>query len=100
MLKTRNPANIAPPAAMYSHSVEIPPNARWLVTAGQVGVTPEGEVPEGFEAQHDLIWQNTLKILEDAGFGPEHIVRLRAADLPDLTTALTLPSLPPTPSRA
>ena len=76
MLVTRNPANIAPPAAMYSHSVEIPPNARWLVTAGQVGVTPEGTVPEGFEAQHDLIWQNTLAILEDAGFGPEHIVRL------------------------
>ena len=76
MLKTRNPANIAPPAAMYSHSVEVPPNARWLVTAGQVGITPEGEVPEGFEAQHDLIWQNTLKILADAGFGPEHIVRL------------------------
>ena len=76
MLKTRNPSNIAPPAAMYSHSVEVPPNARWLVTAGQVGVTPEGEVPEGFEAQHDLIWQNTLKVLADAGFGPEHIVRL------------------------
>ena len=67
MLVTRNPANIAPPAAMYSHSVEVPPNARWLVTAGQVGVTPEGTVPEGFEAQHDLIWQNTLAILEDAG---------------------------------
>ena len=61
---------------MYSHSVEVPPNARWLVTAGQVGITPEGEVPEGFEAQHDLIWQNTLKVLADAGFGPEHIVRL------------------------
>ena len=76
MLKTRNPSNIAPPAAMYSHSVEVPPNARWLVTAGQVGITPEGEVPEGFEAQHDLIWQNTLKVLADAGFGPEHIVRL------------------------
>ena len=76
MLKTRNPSNIAPPAAMYSHSVEVPPNARWLVTAGQVGVTPEGEVPEGFEAQHYLIWQNTLAILADAGFGPEHIVRL------------------------
>jgi hypothetical protein len=30
MLKTRNPLSIAPPAAMYSHSVEIPPNARWL----------------------------------------------------------------------
>ena len=76
MLKTRNPSTIAPPAAIYSHSVEVPPNARWLVTAGQVGVRPDGTIPDGFEAQHDQIWQNTLAILEDAGFGPEHIVRL------------------------
>ena len=60
MLTTRNPSTIAPPAAMYSHSVEVPANARWLVTAGQVGTAPDGSVPEGFEAQHDQIWQNTL----------------------------------------
>ena len=54
MLKTRNPSSVAPPAAMYSHSVEIPPNARWLVTAGQVGVRPDGTIPDGFELQHGL----------------------------------------------
>jgi enamine deaminase RidA (YjgF/YER057c/UK114 family) len=76
MLKTSNPKTIAPPAAMYSHSVEIPPNARWLFTAGQVGTRPDGSVPEGFEEQHDQIWQNTLAILADAGMGPEDIVRI------------------------
>ncbi len=76
MLKTSNPPNVAPPAAMYSHSVEIPPNARWLFTAGQVGLRPDGTLPEGFEAQHDQIWKNTLAILEAAGMGPENIVRL------------------------
>src|SRR5664280_3456745 len=76
MLKTRNPPTVAPPAAMYSHSVEVPPNARWLFTAGQVGVRPDGTLPEGFEAQHDQIWQNTLAILTDASMGPENIVRL------------------------
>src|SRR5262245_36806298 len=76
MLKTRNPAAVAPPAAMYSHSVEVPPNARWLFTAGQVGVRPDGSVPDTFEEQHDQIWQNTLAILADAGMGPENIVRL------------------------
>ena len=44
MLKTRNPPTVAPPAAMYSHSVEIPPNARWLYTAGQVGVRLDGPI--------------------------------------------------------
>jgi 2-iminobutanoate/2-iminopropanoate deaminase len=76
MLKTRNPSTVAPPAGVYSHCVEVPPNARWLVTAGQVGVRPDGTIPEGFEAQHDQIWQNTLAILADAGMGPENIVRL------------------------
>lgn len=76
LLKTRNPSSVAPPAGIYSHAVEVPPNARWLVTAGQVGVRPDGTVPEGFEAQHDQIWRNTLAILEDAGMGPENIVRL------------------------
>lgn len=76
MLKTRNTPGIAPPAALYSHSVEVPPNARWLYTAGQVGMRPDGTLPEGFEAQHDQIWQNTLAILAEAGMGPEDIVRL------------------------
>ena len=61
---------------MYSHSVEVPANARWLLTAGQVGVAPDGTIPEGFEAQHDQIWQNTIAILNDAGFGVEDIVRI------------------------
>jgi len=76
MLKARNPSAIAPPAAKYSHSVEVPPNARWLFTAGQVGVRPDGSIAEGFEAQHDQIWRNTLTILGDAGMGVEDIVRL------------------------
>jgi enamine deaminase RidA (YjgF/YER057c/UK114 family) len=76
MLKTSNPPTVAPPAAMYSHCVEVPPNARWLFTAGQVGVRPDGTLAEGFEAQHDQIWRNTLAILADAGMGPENIVRL------------------------
>jgi 2-iminobutanoate/2-iminopropanoate deaminase len=76
MLKTRNPSAIAPPAAKYSHSVEVPPNARWLFTAGQAGVRLDGTIPDSFEAQHDQIWQNTLAILADAGMGAEDIVRL------------------------
>ena len=38
MLVTRSPETVAPPGGLYSHSVEIPPNARWLYLAGQIGV--------------------------------------------------------------
>lgn len=76
MLKTNNPKTIAPPAALYSHSVEVPANARWLFTAGQVGIRPDGTLPDDFAGQHEQIWKNTLAILADAGMGPENIVRL------------------------
>ncbi len=76
MLKAKNPSSVAPPVAKYSHSVEVPPNARWLYLAGQVGIAPDGSLPEGFEAQHDQIWQNTLAILAESGMGPEDIVKI------------------------
>ena len=60
MLKTSNPPTMPPPAGYYSQVVEVPPNARWVVLAGQICVRPDGTTPEGFEAQHDQIWQNTI----------------------------------------
>ena len=75
MLITRNPETVAPPG-LYSHSVEIPPNARWLYVAGQVGKKPDGTMPESLEEQDEQIWNNTLLILEDAGFGVQDIVKL------------------------
>jgi enamine deaminase RidA (YjgF/YER057c/UK114 family) len=41
-----------------------------------VGVRPDGTLAEGFEDQHDQIWQNTLAILAAANMGPENIVHL------------------------
>jgi 2-iminobutanoate/2-iminopropanoate deaminase len=75
VLKTSNPSTVAPPAARYSHSVQIPANARIVYTAGQVGLRPDGTLPEGFAAQHEQVWLNTLAILKDAGMGPEDIVK-------------------------
>lgn len=76
MLITRNPSTIAPPVGAYSHGVEVPANARWLTIAGQAGIRPDGTLAEGFEAQHVVIWENTLAILADAGMGPEDIVHI------------------------
>ena len=76
MLTTRNPETVAPPAGLYSHSVEIPPNARWLYLAGQVGVKPDGTIPESLEEQDEQCWKNIVCVLEDAGFGVENIVKL------------------------
>lgn len=76
MLKHLNPETIAKPAGRYSHVVEVPPNARWLYIAGQVGVKPDGTMLEGFEAQADQAWRNLKAALEAAGMGLEHLVRI------------------------
>ena len=75
-LKLYVPDTIAPPAAHYVHGIEVPANARWLYTAGQVGLTKDGEIPDGFEAQSHQIWKNTIEILKAANMGVEDIVKL------------------------
>lgn len=39
-------------------------------------MAPDGSIPESFDDQADQVWRNTLAILEDAGMGPEDIVKL------------------------
>jgi len=76
MLKTHNPPTIAPPAGAYNHVVEVPPNARWAVLAGQVGITVDGIVPDGFDAQHEQVWKNCLAGLAHVGMSAKDIVRI------------------------
>lgn len=76
MLKTLVPSTIAPPNGIYSHGIVVPPNARWLFTAGQVGVKPDGTIAEGFAAQHEQAWSNMVAVLAAAGMGVGDIVRL------------------------
>ena len=63
----RTPSTVAPPFGPYSHAVEVSPNSRLLYISGEVGVLPDGIVPEGIEAQADASWRNIISILEDAG---------------------------------
>jgi enamine deaminase RidA (YjgF/YER057c/UK114 family) len=89
VLKRHNPATVAAPFARYSHGVEAPANARWLHVSGQVGVTPEGKVADGAEAQIEQAWRNVLSVLEAAGIGPHDLVKVTTLllDRADLPTA-------------
>ena len=48
-LKRHNPAEIVKSFATYSQGVEVPPNARWLYVAGQVGVNVPDHGADGGE---------------------------------------------------
>ena len=76
MNKKHVPDTIAPPLAAYSHGIEVPPNARVLHTAGQVGILPDGTTPEGIEAQTEATWVNLMAILESAGMGIDDVVKV------------------------
>jgi 2-iminobutanoate/2-iminopropanoate deaminase len=91
MLKHHNPKAVAPPFSRYSHAVEAPDNARWLYVSGQVGVTPEGKIAEGAEAQIEQAWRNVLSVLAAAGMGAHDLVKVTTylVNRADLATART-----------
>ena len=72
------PAAIAPPFARYSHGIAVPAGSRIAVTSGQLGMTADGAVPQGTEAQADICFANIAAILAEAGMGLADIVRLNA----------------------
>lgn len=76
MNKFFSPPSISPPLGHYSHGAETPPNARWLQVAGQVGVLPDGSVPDDMAGQSHAAWQNVVAVLKGAGMDVEDIVSL------------------------
>lgn len=73
----RNPDAVRPPGGRYSHSMEVESGARWLYVAGQTGVAPDGDVPDGIVAQAELAWSNLVAVLADAGYAMEDVVQMK-----------------------
>ncbi len=77
-MRRLNPPTIHPPFANYAHGVEIDPGARYVFCSGQLGVAPDGVVPEGAEAQARLCFQAIVAILSEAGMTLADVVRINA----------------------
>lgn len=78
MKRTLNPSTIRAPFAQYSHAVEVPAPTRMVFASGQLGVSPDDEVPESVEAQAVLCFENIKAILAEAGMTLAHVVRFSA----------------------
>lgn len=72
------PKSIKPPFARYSHGVEVPAGKRLVVTSGQLGIAPDGAVPDDAGAQAELCFRNVEAILAEAGMGLANIIRINA----------------------
>jgi 2-iminobutanoate/2-iminopropanoate deaminase len=70
------PNTVAAPFGPYSHAVEVPGGSRLLYISGEVGVLPDGTVPDGIEAQAEACWRNIIAILADAGMGIGDLVKI------------------------
>jgi enamine deaminase RidA (YjgF/YER057c/UK114 family) len=75
-MKIHNPPAIADPIGTYSHGIEVPPNARWLYVAGQIGIRKDGSVPATIEGQTEVAWQNVVAILDAAGMKVTDLVKI------------------------
>src|SRR6201997_5040939 len=60
----------------FSHGLEFSANGRWVVLAGQTGGDEKGDYAPDLAAQVGSALKRIIKLLTEAGAGPEHIVRL------------------------
>jgi enamine deaminase RidA (YjgF/YER057c/UK114 family) len=73
---TLQPAEWSKPRG-FSHGVAVDGPGRWVVLAGQTGSDDKGEYQTGDMAkQVGTALRRIVKLLGEAGAGPEHIVRL------------------------
>lgn len=75
-LTVHNPEGIAAPFSHYSHGVTVTGAASWLITSGQVGVAPDGTVPDDAERQFELAWDNLFAVVADAGMSVPDLVKV------------------------
>jgi enamine deaminase RidA (YjgF/YER057c/UK114 family) len=78
MVRYLAPTTIKPPFARYSHGVEVPAGKRLILCSGQVGIAPDGAIPEDAAEQAERCFENIAAILGEAGLTLSDIVRINA----------------------
>ncbi|WP_342360620.1 RidA family protein [Terrarubrum flagellatum] len=76
MNRALTPAEMRPPFANYSHGIEVAVGSRMVFVSGQLGVAPDGSVPDDVGAQADQCFANIATILGAAGLSLKDIVRI------------------------
>ena len=88
-IKRYNPDTVYQPVAAYYQNSEVPAGARWLVTAGQVGIDLGGDLIKDHKGQIKQTWANVRAVVEAAGMTPDDIVKLTIYMTPNAAEHLT-----------
>ena len=75
MITRLNPEGAPKPASNYAQAVLHAADAQRLVISGQVGITTDGMLLEGMEAQLRQCWTNLFAVMKAAGFEKKHLVK-------------------------
>jgi enamine deaminase RidA (YjgF/YER057c/UK114 family) len=86
---------VASQIGQYSDAVETTSGGRLLFLSGTPGLAPDGKLPDTFEGQAEQAWKNVIALLENAGMGPEHLVKVTQY----LTNAEDIPKYKPIRSK-
>lgn len=77
-----NPRDVHAPVGPYSHTAVVPAGMELVFVAGQVGMRPDGTVPDGFAEQAELTFANLRACLAAHGLGVDAVVKLGVFVLP------------------
>lgn len=72
----RNPETIAAPVGRYVHQIEIENPSKLLFIAGQVGMRPDGSVPDDTIEQLAVALENVLANIAAAGMQTSDLVKI------------------------
>jgi enamine deaminase RidA (YjgF/YER057c/UK114 family) len=75
LMRILQPADWSKPRG-FSHGVAVDGPGRWIVLAGQTGGDEKGEYQPDMAGQVGGALRRIIRLLAEAGAGPEHIVRL------------------------
>jgi enamine deaminase RidA (YjgF/YER057c/UK114 family) len=75
-LRHFSPSGVRPPFGRYHHAVEARGAERLLFLSGQLGIRPDGSVPDSAAAQTEQAFANIDACLVVGGFARQQVVRL------------------------
>lgn len=71
-----NPRDVHAPVGPYSHTAVVQGGSELVFISGQVGMRPDGSIPQSFAEQVELTFENLRACLAAHGLGVDAVVKL------------------------
>jgi enamine deaminase RidA (YjgF/YER057c/UK114 family) len=72
----KNPPNVAAPVGRYHHVAIVPAGSEILAISGQLGLAPDGSLPDTVEDQLKNAFANIERILESEGLDARSVFKI------------------------